>query len=148
MRQQTNISNPICSAVGRSALVKRALISDEYYRTIHTAALVEVQMAQGAVQSICYQQENSGWKAVVIPGPRILSGGTDFPRQRGAGELRMFSEISSSCRFTRSAQSRPKEWGKVLSSTVSSFLYWLWRGIHNRSGSWTGTGLPSWSWTN
>ena len=94
MGQQMNISKPKCSVVDRSTLVKRTPISDEYYRIIHAAALKEVQKAQGAGQSICYQQENSGWKAVVIPGPRSLSGGTDFPRQRGAGELGMLSEIS------------------------------------------------------
>jgi len=71
------MSNPKCSAADRSALVKRPPTSDEYYRTIRTAALVEVQMVQGAVQSICYQQENSGCKAAVIPSPRSLSGGAE-----------------------------------------------------------------------
>lgn len=123
--------------------MKKAPISDEYYR-INTSCSISRSSKRPKEQCrACYQQENSGWKAVVISGPRSLSGGTDFPRQRGVGELQMFSEISSPCRFTRSARSRPKELGKVLGSTPSSLLYWLRRGTYSRSGSWTETGLPA-----
>lgn len=34
------------------------------------------------------------WKAAVIPVPSSLTGGTDFPRLGGLGELRILSEIS------------------------------------------------------